>query len=124
MLACAAMLQEMGTQWIPAGDSFLTNLPCRGRESGGKTAALQKKHSSDAVEGALDFFYGIAENYRAAVGAAHGAIGLGERGEEPFHFGLIERHVDFDGGVARGGGGDFSLQRFNGDGGVFALDAV
>jgi hypothetical protein len=30
----------------------------------------------DAVEGALDFFYGIAEDYRAAVGAAHGAVGF------------------------------------------------
>jgi len=29
------------------------------------------------VEGFLDFFYGIAEDYGAAVGAAHGAIGFG-----------------------------------------------
>src|SRR6266852_3577851 len=79
---------------------------------------------SNAVESFLDFFYGIAKDYRAAVGAAHGAIGFCEGGEEPFHFGLVERHVDFDGGVARGGGGDFGLQRFDGDGGIFALDAV
>src|SRR5712692_6873127 len=82
------------------------------------------KWFSNAVEGFLDFFYGIAEDYGAAVGAAHGAIGFGEGGQEPFHFCLVERHVDFDGGVARGGGGDFGLQRFDGDGGIFALDAV
>src|SRR6266404_1915667 len=80
--------------------------------------------SSNAVEGFLDFFYGIAEDYGTAVGAAHGAIGFGEGGEEPFHFCLVERHVDFDGGMAGGGGGDFGLQRFDGDGGVFALDTV
>src|SRR5229473_2748679 len=79
---------------------------------------------SNAVESFLDFFYGIAKDYRAAVGAAHGAIGFGEGGEKPFHFGLVERHIDFDGGVARGGGGDFGLQCLDGDGGVFALDAV
>src|SRR5258708_27020765 len=124
MLACAAMLQEMGTKWIPAGDSFLTNLACRGRESGGKTAALQKKRSSDAVEGFLDFFYGVAEDHGAAVGAAHGAIGFGEGGEEPFHFGLVERHVDFDGGVAGGGGGGFGLLRLGGGGGILRSHAV
>src|SRR6267378_7691202 len=80
--------------------------------------------ASNALEGFLDFFYGIAKDYRAAVGAAHGAIGFGEGGEKPFHFGLVERHVDFDGGVAGGGGGDFGSQGFDGDGGVFALDAV
>ena len=78
----------------------------------------------NAVEGAFDFFYGIAKDDGAAVGAAHGAIGFGEGGEEPLHFCLIERHVDFDGGVAGGAGGDFGLQRFDGDGGVFAFDAV
>src|SRR6266852_3786463 len=82
------------------------------------------KWFSDAVEGFLDFFYGIAEDDRAAVGAAHGAIGFREGGEEPFHLCLVEWHVDFDGGVAGGGGGNFGLQRFDGDGGVFALDAV
>src|ERR1700719_4733638 len=79
---------------------------------------------SNAVEGFLDFFDGIAEDYGAAVGTAHGAIGFGEGGEEPFHFCLVERHIYLDGGVARGGGGDFCLQRFDGDGGVFPLDAV
>src|SRR6266478_4352196 len=80
--------------------------------------------SSNAVEGFLDFFYGIAEDYGAAVGAAHGAIGFGEGAEEPFHFCLVQGHVYFYGGVAGGGGGDFGLQRFDGDGGVFAFDAV
>src|SRR6267378_5807801 len=80
--------------------------------------------SSNSVEGFLDFFYGIAEDHGAAVRAAHGAIGFGEGREEPFHFCLVERHVDFDGGVAGRGGGDFGLQRFDGDGGVFALDAI
>src|SRR6202790_1859733 len=79
---------------------------------------------SNAVEGFLDFFYGVAEDYWAAVGATHRAIGFGEGGEEPFHFGLVERHVDFDGSVAGGRSGNFGLQRFDGDGGVFALDAV
>src|SRR6266849_2842576 len=83
-----------------------------------------KCSSSNAMEGFLDFFYGITEDYGAAVGAAHGAIGFGERGEEPFHFCLVERHVYFYGGVAGGGGGNFGLQRFDRDGGVFALDAV
>src|SRR5260370_6976491 len=109
------MFQEMGPQWIPAGDSSLTNLPCRGRESGGKTAALQKKRSSDAVEGFLDFFYGIAEDHRAAVGAAHGAIGFGEGGEEPLHFGLVERHVAFDARLAPVAAGAFSLHPFAGE---------
>jgi len=58
------------------------------------------------------------------VRAAHGTVGFGQRREEPFHFSLVERHVDFDGGVARGGGGDFGLQRFDGDGCVFAFDAI
>src|ERR1700675_2861742 len=68
---------------------------------------------SNAVEGFLDFFYGVAEDYRAAVGAAHGTIGLGQGAEQPFHFRLVERRVDFYGGVAGGGGGDFGLQRFD-----------
>ena len=76
------------------------------------------------MEGALDFFYGIAQDYRAAVRAAHRAIGFGEGAEQPFHFCLVERHVDFDGGVTRGGRRDFRLQRFDGNRGVFALDAV
>src|SRR5579864_8095389 len=79
---------------------------------------------SNAAEGFLNFSYGVAEDYGAAVRAAHGAIGLGEGSEEPFHFRLVERHVDFDGRVARGRRGDFGLQRFDGDGRVFALDAV
>ena len=77
-----------------------------------------------AVEGFLDFFYGVAEDYWAAVGAAHGAIGFGEGAEEPFHFCLVQGHVYFYGGVAGGGGGDFGLQGFDGDGGVFAFDPV
>src|SRR5258708_38481802 len=36
---------------------------------------------SNAVEGFLDFFYGVAEDYGSAVGATHGAIGLGEGAE-------------------------------------------
>src|ERR1035438_7935408 len=62
-----------------------------------------------SVEGFLNFFNRITQNYRSSVGAAHRAIGFCESGEQPFHFCLVERHIYFDGGVARGGGGDFGL---------------
>ena len=78
----------------------------------------------NAMEGAFDFFYGVAEHDRAPVRAAHRAIGFGESCEEPLHFCLIERHVDLDRGVTSGAGGDFGLQRFDRDRGVFAFDAV
>ena len=40
------------------------------------------------------------------MGAAGGVIGPREGGEEPFHAGGIEGHVDFDGGVTSDGCGD------------------
>ena len=78
----------------------------------------------NSVKGTFNFFYGIAKDDRAAVRAAHGAVGFGERVEKPFHFCVVERHIDFDGGVAGGGRGDFRLERFDGDRGVFAVEAV
>ena len=78
----------------------------------------------NAVEGAFDFLYRVAKDDWTAVRAAHRAIRFRQGGEEPLHFCLVERHVDFDRGVTRGAGGDFGLQRFDGDGGVFALDAI
>ena len=38
--------------------------------------------------------------------AGHGTVGLGQFRQQPFHFILLERHVDLDGGVAGDGGGD------------------
>jgi len=49
---------------------------------------------------------------------------LAMRVEKPFHFCVVERHIYFDGGVARGGRGDFCLERFDGDGGVFSVEAI
>jgi len=40
------------------------------------------------------------------VGAAGGVVSPRERGQQPFHTGGIEGHVDFDGGVAGDRGGD------------------
>src|SRR5712672_1169868 len=51
---------------------------------------------SDAMEGLLNFFYRIAEDHRPAVRAAHGTVGFGQRRQEPIHFSLVQRHVDFD----------------------------
>src|SRR6266436_5896718 len=79
---------------------------------------------SNAMEGFLDFFHGIAKHDGPAVRAAHRAIGFCKRGEQPFHFRLVERHVDFDRRMARGRRRNFCLQRFDGNGCVFALDAV
>src|SRR5580704_3406617 len=56
----------------------------------------------NAVEGAFDFFHGVAEDDGTTVRAAHRAISFGECGEEPLHFDLVERHIHFDRGVARG----------------------
>src|ERR1700722_18184881 len=87
-----------------------------------KSAVLQPRRykiDSNAVEGFLNFLYRIAQNDRAAVRATHRAIRFCERSKQPFHLGLIERHIDFDSRVARGGGGDFGLQRVDGDGCVF-----
>jgi hypothetical protein len=39
-------------------------------------------------------------------------VGFGEGGEEPFHAGWVEGHVDLDGGVAGNGGGDASAGGF------------
>src|SRR5579871_5428826 len=86
-----------------------------------KTKQAQQLNS---MKGAFNFFYGIAQDDGPAVRAAHGAISFCERVEQPFHFCVIERHVHLNGGVASGGRGDFRLKRFDGDGGVFAVDAV
>ena len=78
----------------------------------------------DSLESALDFLHGIAQHHRSPVRATHRAIRLGEFAEQPFHLGLIERHIYLDGCMARGGSGDFRLQCFNGNGRVFAFNAV
>src|SRR5258708_12574373 len=49
----------------------------------------QMRFISNALEGFLDFFYGIAEDYGTAVGSCHWAIGFCQRAEEPFHFCLV-----------------------------------
>jgi hypothetical protein len=58
------------------------------------------------------------------VRAAHRVFGFREFAEEPLHFCGVERRIHFDGGVARGGGGDFRLERIDRDGLIFARDAV
>jgi hypothetical protein len=39
--------------------------------------------------------------------------GFGKGLEQPFHFALIERRLDFDGGAAGDGGGDAAALRFS-----------
>ena len=46
------------------------------------------------------------------MGAAGGVVSPRERGQQPFHTGGIEGHVDFDGGMAGDGGGDAGASGF------------
>ena len=64
------------------------------------------RRGSDALKGALDVLVGVAEGDGAAVGAGGGVFGFAESVEEPTDLLLIQRLVDFDGGVAGDGGGD------------------
>jgi hypothetical protein len=54
------------------------------------------------MESFFNFLDGIAQNNGSPMRAAHGAIGFGKLFEEPFHFCLVQRHIYFYGGVARG----------------------
>ena len=83
----------------------------------GRVRWLSDARGSDALEGALDIFVGVAEGDGASVGAGGGVFGFAEFGEEPVDLGGIEGLVDLDGGVAGDAGGDAAAAGF----GVFAL---
>jgi hypothetical protein len=63
--------------------------------------------SLDTVKSFFDFFDRVSQNYGPTVRAAHGAICFSQGRKEPFHFGLVQRHIDFDSGMAGGGGSNF-----------------
>jgi len=46
------------------------------------------------------------------MGAAGGVVGPGEGGEEPFHAGWVEGHIDLDGGMAGDGGRNAGARGF------------
>src|SRR5260370_10074365 len=79
---------------------------------------------SNALEGALDLAQRITKDHRASMRAAHRRFSLGELAEQPFHLGLIERHIDLDGRMASGGGGNRRLQGIDRNRLVLALDAI
>src|SRR5271157_4513877 len=54
------------------------------------------RRPSDTMKTSENFAHGIAQRDGAAMRAAHGAIGRGERAEQPLHFVLVELHVHFD----------------------------
>ena len=51
-------------------------------------------------------------------------VGFRQFGEQPVHFVLLERHVDFDGGVAGDGGGDAAADLFQVERLLFARDLI
>src|SRR5258706_2542180 len=61
---------------------------------------------SDSVEALQNIARRISQRDRPAVGAAHGTLRAGERGEKPVDLGGLELHVDLDGRAARDGGSD------------------
>ena len=58
------------------------------------------------------------------MGARHGMVGFGEFREQPFHFVLLQRHVDLDGGVAGDGGGNAGTDLFQVQRLLFARELV
>src|SRR5215469_5327728 len=80
--------------------------------------------SSDALEGPLDVLYRIPQNHWASMWTAHGTVGLGQLLEQPLHFGLFERHVDFDGGVAGDRSSDLCANLLQIEGLLFALELL
>ena len=66
----------------------------------------------NTLEGALDVFVGVAEGYRAAVGAGCGMFGFAEFGEQPVNLCGVEGLVDLDGRVAGDGGCDAAAAAF------------
>src|SRR5215469_11596114 len=80
--------------------------------------------SSDALEGPLDVLYRIPQNHWASMWTAHGTVRLGQLLEQPLHFVLFERHVDFDGGVAGDRSSDLCANLLQIEGLLFALELL
>ena len=68
--------------------------------------------SSEALEGALDVFVGVAEGDGAAVGAGGGVFGFAEFGEQPVDLCGVEGLVDLDRSVAGDAGCDAAAAGF------------
>ena len=99
-----AMVRGAGILSPPVGDHSA------GSYLAGFLAELHPCFLSDPVERLQDLPRGVVQRDRAAVRAAHRAIGGGERAQQPFHLGGIEAGVDLDGGAAGDGGADAAAQ--------------
>ena len=71
-----------------------------------------------------DFARGIVQGDGAAVRAAHGAIGRGQRAQEPLHLGGVQARVDLDGGPAGDGGADAAAEIVQRGAAQFALGGL
>src|ERR1051325_4847855 len=66
----------------------------------------------DSFKRPLNIFHRIPQHHGPSVRARHWMICLSQFGEQPFHFVLLERHVDRDSCMARDRGGDASAYPF------------
>ena len=78
----------------------------------------------DPFKRPLNIFHRIPQHHRPSVRARHWVVGFGQFGEQPFHLVLLERHVDFDGRMARDRGGDASAYLFQVQRLLFARELV